>query len=151
MPLSTFDAEGERIPISPNSLKSNGENATEAGLGLLNATFVPRIMEDNRWGQLFTLAYTHPNVLSVGLSQDGAIEINQEGARSLGNNANFVLDFSKAVLDTGTNDTFVIANGLLDVFAPGQSIEPAPADINAALNASPLRYSSHHRQHLNQP
>lgn len=132
VPLSTIDVNGESIPNPTNSLISNGENATEAGLGLLNAAFVPRIMEDNRWNQLFTLAYTHPNVLSVGLSQDGAIEINQEGARSLGDNANFVLDFSKAVLDTGTNDTFVIANGLLDVFAPGQSIEPAPADINAA-------------------
>lgn len=131
-PVSVIDSDGMRIVNSQNTLVPVNDGDTQTGLGLLNATFVPRIPEDNRWGQYLRLAYSHPNILSVGLSQDGVIEINQDSARSLGSNANFILDLRKASLDKGTNGALVIANGLLDIFAPGQSIEPAIADINAA-------------------
>ena len=136
-PLTIIDANGERINNSTKTLSVNDETTPVSGLGLLNATFVPQIMEDNRWGQLFTLAYHHPDLLSVGLAQDSAIEINQEGARAFGDNATFVMDFRKAVLDRGTNNNLVAANGLLDVFAPGQRIMPEQADINATPERLP--------------
>jgi cyanophycinase len=132
IPRTMNDANGENIPNAIISPSLTEETATKAGLGLLNGTFVSRILEDNRWGELISLAYQHPDLLSVGLSQDSAIEINQDGARSAGDNATFVMDFRKAVLDLGTNDQLVAANGLLDVFAPGQSMQPEPADISAA-------------------
>ena len=89
------------------------------GFGFLNATFVPRSMEDNRWGEMFSLAYRHPELLSLGLPRDGALEINQDGARSIGDSAIFVMDFRKAVLGMGSNNNPVVANGLLDVFTRG--------------------------------
>jgi cyanophycinase len=132
MPQTVFDADGERIAIATNSLQVNEDIKDGSGLGLLKATFVPRIMEDNRWGELFSLAYRHPNLLSVGIPQDSAIEINQDGARSIGDNATFVMDFRKAVLGMGSNNNLVVANGLLDVFTRGQRVMPQEADINAA-------------------
>ena len=131
-PRTLIDANGERVPNSTKTLAVNQEVEDESGLGFLKAAFVPRIMEDNRWGELISLAYHHPGLLSIGLSQDSAIEISQDGAKSFGDNATFVMDLRKAVLDLGMNNNLVFANGLLDVFAPGQSIVPEQADINYA-------------------
>jgi cyanophycinase len=132
VPQTVLDDDGERIAVSTNTLSVNEEMEDAPGLGLLNATFVPRIMEDNRWGEMFSLAYHHPDLLSLGLPRDSAVEISQEGARTIGDNATFVMDFRKALLDMGSNNNLVVANGLLDVFTPGQRISPQEADINAA-------------------
>ena len=102
------------------------------GLNLLDITVEPQLLNDNRWGRLFSLAYDQPDSLAVGLTQNSALEITRNGARTLGDNALVTLDLRNAALDLGTNAGFVIANGLLDVFAPGELVKPINADTQAA-------------------
>jgi cyanophycinase len=99
-----------------------------AGLGLLDITVEPQVLNDNRWGRLFSLAYNDPAAVAFGLTQDTALEITRDGARTLGENVVFALDLRNAVLELGTNNGLVIANGLLDVFVPGDPVRPAVAD-----------------------
>ena len=102
------------------------------GLGLLDITLEPQVLNDNRWGRLFSLAYNESDTVAFGLTQNTALEITQDGARTIGDNVIFALDLRNAARDLGTNDGFVIANGLLDVFVPGDPVKPGAADIRAA-------------------
>jgi hypothetical protein len=58
----------------------------------------------------------------------------------LGKNSILVLDLSRADLAVGSQNGFVIANGLLDIFAPGDLVQPQPADVNTVFTpqATPL-------------
>src|SRR3989304_709350 len=46
----------------------------------------------------------------------------------MGENAVVLLDLRSANLDIGANNGFIIANGLLGIFAPGESLEDREAD-----------------------
>jgi cyanophycinase-like exopeptidase len=108
------------------------------GLGLLDIMLEPQVLNDNRWGRLFSLAYNQPKYVAFGLTQNTAVEITVTGTKTLGDNAVVALDLRSAKLDAGTNDGFVIANGLLDVFAPGEDVVPGAADVKA----SPTRFAT---------
>lgn len=107
-----------------------GQTTIRSGLGLLNIQVEPQVMEDNRWGRIFSLAYYQPALLTLGITNDTAIEITPNGATILGNNVLFILDFSHASLALGDNHGFVIANGLLDVFAPQERVLPVLIDTD---------------------
>jgi cyanophycinase len=100
----------------------DGSTDIQPGLGLLNMMIEPRVLGDTRVGRMVALAYAHPDLLALGLSDGAALEINAEGATVLGYNGVFVLDLSDATLDKGTNDAYAFANGLIDVFAPGEIV-----------------------------
>lgn len=100
------------------------------GLSILNLNIEPQVQEKNRWGQFFSLAYQNPEILALGLAEGAALEFTSNGATALGNNVVISLDLSEATLDVGANQGFVIANGLLDVFTPGELVEPESADID---------------------
>jgi cyanophycinase len=106
----------------------NGATEIVEGLGWVNATFESSLLVDMRFGRLFSLAYAHPDLLAVGLTDNTALEINSDGATVLGVNGVFVFDFRSATLGLGENDGYVIANGLVDVFAPSETIEAADAE-----------------------
>ncbi len=114
-----------------------GRTKMAAGLGWVNITVEPQIIADLRFGRLFSLAYNHPDLLAIGINQDTAIRFDENGASVLGGNAVFVFDLRKAKLELGTNDGFVIGNGMLDVFVPGESILPEIADVNAHFDPAP--------------
>lgn len=97
-----------------------GRTDVRPGLGLLNILVEPRVAGDNRWGRLLSLAYAHPDRLAFGLNDGAALEITADGARVIGNNGVFRFDLRQAVFDLGTTGGLVIANGWLDVFAPGE-------------------------------
>jgi cyanophycinase len=101
------------------------------GLGFLDAAFEPQLSHDNRWGRLFSLAYDHPATVAFGLDRDTALEVEAAGAHVLGRRAVVSLDLRQADLALGTNDGFVIANGLLDVFAPGDEVQPLAPHVDA--------------------
>ncbi len=103
------------------------------GLGLLPVSVEPRMLQDNRWGRFFALGYQRPKNLVLGLNDATAIRIDSQGARVLGDNAVFVLDLRGATLKLGTNGGFAIANGLMDVFAPGEILAAQDADVNAQI------------------
>ncbi len=108
-----------------------GQVVFEVGLGLLPITIESRLMDGNRWGRLFSLAYNHPEYIAIGLNLGSALEISQDGAHVVGDRSVVTLDLRNAELDSGENRAFVIANGLLDVFAPG---EPIVTNINNILS-----------------
>ncbi len=114
-----------------------GKTDLRPGLGLVDITLQPQILADNRFGRWFALAYNHPRQLAIGLNANTALEITSEGARVLGKNGIFVLDLRFAERALGANNGFVIANGLLDIFAPGEVIAPEFADVNRVFQPLP--------------
>lgn len=109
-----------------------GNTRIQPGLGLLEVNFEPRLFENNRWGRLFSIAYSRSKLLAFGIPDNSAIEIMPRGAQALGENALICLDLRRALFDQGNNQAYVIANGLLDSFAPQDWIVPEYADIRAA-------------------
>jgi cyanophycinase len=124
------DADEAEFAVQKSFLQ--GTTQIVDGLGLLDITVEPQVLNDNRWGRLFSLAYNQPDAVAFGLTQNTALEITSDGARTLGDNVIFALDLQNAALDLGTNNGFVIANGLLDVFVPGDPVKPAVADVRIA-------------------
>ncbi|MBL8163933.1 MAG: Type 1 glutamine amidotransferase-like domain-containing protein [Anaerolineae bacterium] len=92
------------------------------GLGLLPFAVEPRLLDDYRWGRLVALAYEQDARLALGLSAGAAVEFSGGAARALGTNGVVVLDLRQASLGLGTNNAYTFANGLLDVFAPGEAL-----------------------------
>ena len=130
-------SEGEDAEAATQQSFWHGKTNIQPGLGLVNITLQPQMLADNRFGRWFALAYNQPELLAIGLNKETAIEINAEGTNVLGNNDIFVLDLRSAQLALGTNNGFVIANGLLDIFAPGEALQPEKADVSAVYSIRP--------------
>lgn len=114
-----------------------GRTKIQPGLGWVNITLEPQLIADKRFGRLTSLAYNHPDLLALGLNKDTAILFDANGAKVLGANGVFVFDFRKAKLKLGTNEGFIVANAMLDVFVPGDLIQPEFADVNARFDPAP--------------
>lgn len=119
-------------PYNPNGYRPLllRNNPIRKGLSLLQLNIEAKTHRDYRWGALISLAYNNPSRLAIGLRPGSALEITRDGAFVLGEDDLFVLDFSLATLSTGNNQTMVVANGLLDVIAPGEAVRPTTADVN---------------------
>lgn len=115
-------SHGEEHELATQASFLDGGTQIRAGLGLVDFNIEPQVIEDNRWGRLFSLAYYNPSQLAIGLTRGSALEIDHHGARVIGINAVVILDLGNAQLGVGENNAFEIANGLLDVFAPGEEI-----------------------------
>ena len=102
----------------------SGSTTIADGLNLLPVAIETRVLETNRWGRFFSLAYTHNDQPAFAIGEDTALLIDQDGATVLGTGAVIALDLRAATLDLGSNDGFVAANGLLDVFTSGKTVEP---------------------------
>jgi len=108
-----------------------------AGLNLLNVLVEPQLLTDNRWGRWVALTYNHADLPAFGLNSDTALEITADGARVIGRGVVLALDLRTSQRALGSNDAFVIANALLDVFAPGDALQPRPADVAAQVTRVP--------------
>jgi len=129
------DAEQEELAIQKSFWQ--GRTKIEPGLGWLNVTLEPQLIGDLRFGRLFSLAYNHPDLLAIGLNQDTALRLDANGATALGSDGIYVFDLRKAKTQLGTNEGFIISNAMLDVFVPGDLIQPAVADVNAHFDPAP--------------
>ncbi len=129
------DAEQEEMAVQRSFWQ--GRTAIQPGLGWVKVTLEPQLLADLRFGRLFSLAYNHPDLPALGLNKDTALEITSDGAVVLGENAVFVLDLRHATQKLGTNEGFIIANALLDVFAPGETLRPETADTQALYTPAP--------------
>jgi len=118
------DAEAAEIATQRAFLA--GRTVITPALGLLDITVEPRVLADNRWGRLFSLGYHHPDRAAFGIADNAALVVTADGASVAGDNVVVSLDLSSATLALGENQAFVIANGLLDVFAPGDALLPTP-------------------------
>lgn len=129
--------EGEEVEAATQRSFLQGRTKFAEGLGFLPATFEPRLVDNNRWGRLFSLAYNHPGQVAFGLTQNTALWLDGETASVLGSGSIFSLDLRFATLALGTNEGFEIANGLLDVFQPGEKLEYEVADTAATFTFAP--------------
>lgn len=125
-------------PGFTNRLPNFGMIRFEPGMDLVNLNIEPQVNEENRWGRWLHLAYSHPESLAAGLSSNSAIVVTQSGVFTIGELPVALLDLSTATLGLGDAAQLVIANGLMDIFAPGEIVYPQNADINA----SPIRFST---------
>lgn len=125
--------EGEAAEAAIQRSFLQGRTKIAAGMGLIPAVFEPRLVSNNRWGRLFSLIYNHPELVGFGLQDDTAIWIKRDGASVLGSNGIFSLDLRFASLSLGENEGFEIANGMLDVFQPGEQIAYQVADAAASF------------------
>jgi cyanophycinase-like exopeptidase len=117
--------EGEEAEKDAQRSFLAGRTVITAGLALLPVTFEPQVLESNRWGRLFSLAYNHPEQPAFAVGGDTGLAITSEGATVLGAGTVIALDLRRAARALGGNEAYVLANGLLDVFAPGDRVEPA--------------------------
>jgi|GEM_PF-258706 len=129
--------DAEEAELATQKSFRQGKTEIKPGLGLVNLTLEPQLLADNRFGRWFSLAYNHPDLLAVGLNADTALALTETGAQILGSNDALILDLRFAQRSLGSNNGFVIANGLLDVFAPGEAVEPVLADVNAVFTPEP--------------
>ncbi len=125
----TPDDEREAEADVQGSFKQ-GATQIKEGLGFLPIVIEPRVMGNNRWGRLFSLAYNHPELLALGIADNTAVVIDRRGARAMGENAVFVFDLQHAKRALGTNGLFVIANAVMDVYAGGEDITPTDASAH---------------------
>jgi cyanophycinase-like exopeptidase len=114
--------EGEAAEKAAQRSFLEGRTVISAGLALLPVAVEPDVVANNRWGRLFSLAYVHPAAPAFGLGQGAALVIRPDGAEVVGDEVVVSLDLRPATLAWGANRAFVIANGLLDVFAPGDTV-----------------------------
>jgi cyanophycinase len=136
-PVPPSDRDPGSLELITQASFLDGNVTPVPGLGLMGIVLETRLLDDNRWGRLFSVAYHHPDHLALALPSETAIELTADGASVVGDNSLFVLDLHGAHLSLGTNDGYVIANGLLDVFAPGERLAAPPARSGFAL-ALPL-------------
>ena len=134
---SPTPSDAEEAELATQKSFRQEKTNIQPGLGFVDITLEPQTLADNRFGRLFSLAYNNPELISVGLNKNSAIEFTSEDARVYGENDIFVLDMRTAKLSLGMDDGFVIINGLLDIFAPDEKIIPEPADINATYLPQP--------------
>ena len=105
-----------------------GKAEIKAGLSLVDAMIETQLLDNNRWGRLISLAYQHPELIALGLNLNTFMVIESEITTIDGSNVVMSLDFQNSSLEIGENGGFVIANGLMDVFTPGEVLRYLDAD-----------------------
>lgn len=129
--------DAEALETATQKAFQQGVTVIVPGLNWLPVTLEPEVMTGNRWARLFSLAYNHPDLLALGISDASALEITPDGAWMRGESPLITLDLSTATLGLGTTNGFEIANALLDVFAPGELVAPVDADSTATPQHQP--------------
>jgi len=100
----------------------SGATEVVEGLGWVNAAVETSVLVDKRLGRLISVVYAHPDLLGLALTEGTALEVSANGATVVGINGIFVFDLRSATLALGDNNGYLIANGLVDVFAPGETL-----------------------------
>ena len=137
LPLMAIDAAASVVGAFYTAHEPIPENETDAealsqefmklgtahintGLGLIDASIEPRFLHNNRWGSLFTLAFNHPELVTLGLNQDTTCISNRETVMIEGDNGVISLDLRNSDIAPGANGGYIFANGLIDIFSPGE-------------------------------
>jgi len=132
-PPTTSDVRGAETSQQEQLLLGNTKILP--GLSFIDLNIEPQIMKNSRWGRLIALAFQQPDRLTVGINNDTALQISQNGAAVLGDSVAIILDLRYAILDLALNQRYVIANGVLDVVSAGQ----IPTHIIADAQTVPIR------------
>jgi cyanophycinase len=117
----------ESVQIAAQRALIDGNVQPQPGLGLLPVSFEPRMLENSAWGRLFALAFKQASEPVFALGANTTLAVTDAGAEVLGEESVIALDLRTASRALGDNRGYVIANGLLDVYAPGERVEPQRA------------------------
>ncbi|MGG5257606.1 Type 1 glutamine amidotransferase-like domain-containing protein [Phycicoccus avicenniae] len=93
----------------------------QRGLGLVDATLVPHLAADNRWGRLYGAVAVDRRTPVVGVLDRSAVVLTHRGASTLGESV-VVADGDEARTWTSANGSIGAANVVLDVFADGERL-----------------------------
>ena len=108
----------------PEDLLSGGVTVSP-GLGWVGGLMVtPRLLPDQRWGQVFQSIAAHPAIVGIGVDAGTALEVKAGIATSRGASAAVVLDGRKATFGTGANGAIAARWVLLESFYDGQTLAP---------------------------
>ena len=133
----------DTVPNSEPAETEQSEPATNPtllpGLDLLDLIVHPKVSSEGLWDQLYSLDSQHPELLAVVLSPGSAMQVTSEAAMAAGDSPLFVLDLRSASLSSD----HLLANGLVDGFAPGDIIQPEIQERPSTASATAtLRPSS---------
>lgn len=127
---------GDRYVANPNPTDANVESeAADAflagdavfanGLGIVSGvTFEPRLTLDQRWGRLVATTREDPSTIALGISERTALVLTGAAATVSGERSVVALDGRAATYQTGSNGAFTALNTVLDLFAPGETVDP---------------------------
>jgi hypothetical protein len=84
------------------------------------------------WEPFFRAAFDNPDLLTLSLAPESGLLILPSGATALGRAPVISLDLRAAAFPGESPSLLAFRGGLLDVFAPGDRLQPAVADSAAA-------------------
>ncbi len=92
-----------------------------SGLGLVDATVVPHLTDDFRWGRLYAGVTASPTQLAVGIAGDSAVVLSPMGASVSGSSV-VVADGREATTWTAANGALGASGVVLDVFGDDEAM-----------------------------
>jgi cyanophycinase len=92
------------------------------GLGYVHASFEPRLMTDQRWGRLYSLARAHSNEIVYGIGEQTAILLSGQTSTVAGDRSVVALDGRTATFDVAPNGAYAAFNVFMDLYAPGEAL-----------------------------
>lgn len=116
---STSTADREDLGIASFHA---GDAAWQAGLGIVDATLVPRLNTDFRWGQLYEGVSDDPTTLAIGLNAGSSVTMTDSGGVTGGSVV--VADGRAGTYWTADNGAIGASGVVLDVFGPGEQLAP---------------------------
>ncbi|MEO5609363.1 MAG: Type 1 glutamine amidotransferase-like domain-containing protein [Ornithinibacter sp.] len=91
------------------------------GLGLVDATVVPHLTDDFRWGRLYAGVTASPTQLAVGIAGDSAVVLSPTGASVSGSSV-VVADGRGATTWTAANGALGASGVVLDAFGDDEAM-----------------------------
>jgi cyanophycinase-like exopeptidase len=104
---------------------------TKTGAGMFDFCLTSSLLIGNRWQSVLSTAFQHPEFLSIGLTTDSGLILSPDGAVATGRGPLVTLDLRRAILESTADGNGVIANGLLDIFIPGDRVVPIIANARS--------------------
>lgn len=97
---------------------------TATGLGVIEGvTLEPMLTREQRWGRLYGAAHDAPGLLSVGISEMTALELDGDGGEVTGERSVITLDGATTTWLVGSNGALGAVNAWMDVLGPGDSVD----------------------------
>ncbi len=145
-PLLINSAAAQLLGTSYTPLRQNLPNTssinidripTKAGASMFDFSLTSSLLIGNRWQSMLGTAFQHPENLSIGLTADSGIILSPDGGIAAGTGPLVVLDFRRSILEQAADGNGAIANGLLDIFLPGERVVPVIANARALKSPPP--------------
>lgn len=120
----------------PNAIFTSDTKQALPGMNLITTCVALEPMQNSAWLEFISLAFHCPSSLAIRLPHDSILHLSSSEPRNIGLNAIVLLDLRSATMRPQLYPGLIFAHGLMDVYAPGETIEPLTAD----MASHPLHY-----------